>query len=169
MRKVLTIVALGCLLLLTGGYHLLYQCQLAEIKSAVKSGLARLKQSDLTQLVLSPAEVRKLDWEDESEFCYGGRMYDVVDVEKKTGRTVYWCLADEKETALLDAYLQMQNSSSDKDPSHSLFKLLKVPFLPGAFRWIGLQRHIKIKPSQLCFVRISMRKGAVLTPPPKVC
>ena len=169
VRKIWTILALACLLFLTGGYHLLYQCRLAEVKAAVKENLKTARRSELTPLAFSAAEIQTLVWEEASEFCYRDKMYDVVDVETKDGQTIYWCLADEKETALLDAYLQTHNPSSDKNPSCSLIKLLQAPFLPVVFQWNKTAIPDNGKPFSFYSLSPSLSKAAVLTPPPKAC
>lgn len=169
VRKMLTILALGCLLFFIGGYHLLYQCRLAEVKAAVKENLAAIPASALTQLLLSPSEAAALKWEDEAEFCYHGKMYDVVKAEKKDGRLVYWCLADDKETALTEAYAKTQHSSSGKDTSGSLIKLLNVPFLSVTYSW-AIAFPQRLPSSFLNYSsRFSSSGVTVLTPPPKAC
>lgn len=168
MRKTWTILALACLLFLIGGYHLLYQCRLAEVKTAVKENLKTARRSELTPMVFSAAEIQNLVWEEASEFCYRNEMYDVVEVEIKDSQTIYWCLADEAETALIDQYLNTQDSS-DKDPSHSLIKLLKAPFLPTVFGWNRTVTAENSKPFSFYSLSPSLSKAAVLTPPPKVC
>lgn len=169
MRKTLTILALGCLLFFIGGYHLLYQCRLAEVKGAVKEALAAIPASALTQLLLSPSEAAALKWEDEAEFCYRGKMYDVVKTEKKDGRLVYWCLADDNETALMEAYAKTQRSSSGKDTSGSLIKLLNVPFLSVTGHWAIACPQKQPSSFWSHSSRFSSSGVTVLTPPPRVC
>lgn len=162
-------MALGCLLFIVGGYHLLYQCRLAEIKSAVQEGIVRIKKSELIPLSFSTHEAATLAWEGEKEFYYKGKMYDVAEAEEKDGRMVYWCFSDENETALVEAYLKTQGSPSDKDTSQTLLKLLKVPFLPVAYEWKKNAPPSHDKPRSFFGFRPLTAERIVLTPPPKVC
>ncbi|GAA4754621.1 hypothetical protein [Flavisolibacter ginsenosidimutans] len=169
MRKFLTILALCCLLFLVGGYHLLYQFRLAEIKSAVKKELINTRRTELTELVFTTSGLASLDWESKTEFRYQNTMFDVVEIEKKDGKTVCWCLADAKETALVDQYLKTQNSSSEKSPSQSLFKLLKAPFLPVTVLKSEIFLQEKLTSFSLYAFSLLATPTQVLTPPPRVC
>ena len=169
MRKFLTIIALCCLLFLVGGYHLLYQFRLAEIKSAVKKELLNARKTDLTKFVFTASGLASLEWESKTEFRYQNIMYDVVEVEKKDGKTVCWCLADTKETVLVDQYFKTQNSSSEKSPSQWLFKLLKAPFLPVALLKSEMPLEKKLTPFSPYSFSLLAAPVQVLTPPPRVC
>lgn len=164
----LTILAICCLLFIIGGYHLLYQVRLAEIKADVKKELVRTPKSNLTQLVFSATDFASLDWDGQTEFRYQGTMYDVVTIEKKENKIICFCLPDGKETALVDQYLKTQNSS-EKNPSQSLVKLLKAPFLPIAFlKQEAMVRKVCTTFSLSSF-SLLQTDSHVLTPPPKFC
>jgi hypothetical protein len=169
VRKFLTILALCCLLFLVGGYHLFYQIRLSEIKADVKKELVRTRKTELTRLVFSSADFASLEWESRSEFRFQNTMYDVVEVAKKDGGIICWCLADKKETALVDQYLKTQNSSSENSPSQSLFKLLKAPFLPVAFLKAEVFLPTDTSFFSTCFFSFPAALRQVPTPPPRLC
>ena len=168
MRKFLAILAFCCLLFIVGGYSLLYQIRLNEIKADVKKELLRAQKSQLTELVFTDAEFALLEHEDEGEFRYADTMYDVVKIENKDGQVYCWCLPDKKETALVDHYLKTQNPS-EKSPSQSLLKLLKAPFLAVTFSTpeVSCQNSATLFRDYASLLSALCRN--TLAPPPRFC
>lgn len=72
---------------------------------------------------------KDVSWEEsDKEFHYKGEMYDVVRIEKKEGKLLYYCLSDKKETelySLMDEQLTTQNNSN-KLLHTGTQKLLKI-------------------------------------------
>ena len=52
---------------------------------------------DVVVLMFTKAEVKELEWEEESEFCFKGDMYDVVEKTEKDNHVIIRCIPDKKE------------------------------------------------------------------------
>ena len=75
-------------------------------------------------------------WEDENEFSYRGKMYDVAKEEIKNGRRIYLCYDDVAEACIyqkIDAVVNAQ-LGNEKDPSGNvvfhLMIMLSQVFIP---------------------------------------
>lgn len=87
-----------------------------------------LNQKDHEGLVVfrfTTEETQMLEWEDEHEFRYKGQMYDVVGQQKQDGNLMIRCIQDEKETALLNAFLK----TTKKNSGTYVLQLLIAPFV----------------------------------------
>jgi hypothetical protein len=74
--------------------------------------LIKENHKDVFQIILSTKETSQLHWEDENEFRYQGKMYDVLEKKCKGNQILFRCIADEKETALLHEYQKNNKQSS---------------------------------------------------------
>ena len=134
----------------------------------MKNGLLEAVKNNINKFSLSEREMQSLDWEDESEFCYRGEMYDVVKMEKQNGQNIIWCISDKKETALLEQYLKVQKQSSPKNSSSTILKLLTVQYIPVTESYLvaPFQTKQQAFAEYLCYLPSSVL--AIHTPPPKV-
>lgn len=102
-----------------------------EIKHKIIEGIDR---SELVELTFTLNEaVEKLRWEHSKEFEYNGEMYDVVEMEEKSGTITYWCWWDHKETSLnkqLNGLLaKALNKQDPKAPSKNASFWMNLMFL----------------------------------------
>ena len=88
-----------------------------------------LEESDF---VFSPENkngMAKIEWEGDNEFCLNGEMYDVIERRTAGDKLLIRCLADKKETDLLN---KMSDSWKENDKSnkivHDLFNILQGLF-----------------------------------------
>lgn len=166
MRQLFAILTLCCLLFLVAGYHLLYHYRITEAKQEMRQALLRVNAEGVSKLSFSRAELASLEWEDPSEFRYRGEMYDVLKVEKKGDSVVVWCLSDDKESALLNAYTDTQNQSSGS-PSTILLKVLHSPYLPSVAVTVFSPEERRPKNATLFLFYLPQTDGAIVTPPPQ--
>lgn len=96
----------------------------------MKQRLLQSPNEVVTTISFSAAEMATLHWEDENEFYYRGEMYDVLCVEQNGTQSVIRCVADHKESALVDQYYKTQQGVNDNAPIKSIKKLMSADFLP---------------------------------------
>jgi hypothetical protein len=104
---------LTCLCCSLLGYHLIFNFQLAAVKSEMKAVLKHQRfHKDVVQLSLIKKEAVQLEWENENELRYNGEMYDVIDRKNLEDRIIIRCIPDEAETALLNEYQKHNRHNS---------------------------------------------------------
>jgi hypothetical protein len=134
----------------------------------MKTALLQAKTGDLRQLSFTTAEWASLEWEDASEFSYQGDMYDVVRQVRQGGSVTAWCLSDEKETALLTAYLNTQKQTSENSSSNKILKILLSQYLPAS---VTFQLPVTGAPQlKNTFLVVALPEEAttITTPPPRM-
>ncbi|HEU4902335.1 MAG TPA: hypothetical protein VFT06_06060 [Flavisolibacter sp.] len=165
MRRLLAILLLCCLLFLTTGYHVLYRLRIAEAKREMKKTLLIAEKEDLVHFSFSPEELAELNWENNHEFFYRGEMFDVLEQKERSGRVIISCISDQKEKALVDAYLQTGKSSSQQ--STAILKLLTADYLPAILP--AMKKPVQQLTITRPFYRVFFRswEKPTLTPPPQ--
>jgi hypothetical protein len=84
-----------------------------------------LPDSELEIISLTD-NIHDIKWEEEGrEFLYKGEMYDVARIKTVDGKTLLYCVNDEKETALMDQL----SDSVQSIHQHNNGKNSKVTFL----------------------------------------
>lgn len=166
MRKLLTIFACCCLLLLVCGHGLVYFLKRAEIRTAVRKDLLLNPAQNLQTFSCTATQLAGLAWEADDEFEYKGRMYDVVRMESTGSITTIYCIADEKESALIDAYLQLQKKGGSSS-SGTLLKLLSLQFLSPATHHDVALTALDAKRYSPFICLIAFMEQQIICPPPK--
>ena len=118
----------------------------------------------------APQNEESPEWEEEHEFRYKGKMYDVIDQRIEDGQLIVRCISDEKETELIKKYeeiLEKQFGGRAKKRSVSLLKLICTPFtIPSAFMTSAIVRLLHNQYSiYRCNIPFVCRD--VITPPPR--
>jgi hypothetical protein len=85
--------------------------QRGALKIEMKRNLRQMGRSSLKKLRFAPDEFKELEWEDASEFRWKGNLYDVVEKTDSSGFSLISCIADEKETALLDGLMKANENA----------------------------------------------------------
>jgi len=158
----------------TAGYFFVFKAEQMGIRHAIKEELKRsIPRSQLHEIVLSVDEQEELEWEEEGkEFRYEGRMYDVVSVSSKGGKTHYYCIGDDEETTLfakLGKQVKQQQDTRQNSPAKTFAKVffsldyypphtLTLPYVSSIF--IAHREKLKQLHSQEYLTYI--------TPPPKL-
>lgn len=99
-----------------------------QLKKQLQYRMGKADQSMLTSIGFGPNQ--QPEWEEENEFEYQGKMYDVVDLELIGDSIVYHCWPDDEESYLnkkledfLDHYAGHPVSTKNKKrPSPPVFK-----------------------------------------------
>ena len=141
MRRILAISILLISLLLPGWLvyaFFLYQKQ--QVKETVKEQLlGGIHSSALVELRFSRSEASALlDWEDEREFEYRGRMYDVLATTIQGDSISYQCWPDDAESELNRRLDRLVGQGLGHDPAqqrittrlHSFFSSLYCVQIP---------------------------------------
>jgi hypothetical protein len=127
VKKLLSILCLLTLLFISGGYHFYYSLQRAAVKMEMKKNISALDRSAVKIFRFLPEEFKVLQWEDECEFKWKGTWYDVVDITDSNGVKSVSCIADEKETALLNSLMKADENAHHK--GITIIKLITQDFI----------------------------------------
>lgn len=129
MRQIIGLFLLSVFIFNLTGVMLVFKIQQMSIKQEIQNQLKReISEDKLHVLTLSAAEVSVLNWEEENEFTYKGKMYDVVKKELLADSSIrYYCIDDQQETELFSELndLIKKNTDSDNPISQAAKKLLK--------------------------------------------
>jgi hypothetical protein len=148
------------------GYYLVFNFQLAAVKSEMRTFLKTQKNhKDVVRFSLNEKEAHQLYWENESEFRYKGEMYDIIETTRTNDHLVVRCVADSKETALINEY----QKNNKRDHSDSLaVQLITIQFVvPSGFSITPPQKTIV---NHFCRHSSALYKcvSAIFIPPPEV-
>jgi hypothetical protein len=139
--------------------------------SAIKSEMKALLQSDKNhpdaiQIFLTKEECAQLEWEDEAEFKYNGEMYDLIKKKTNGNKVLITCIADSKETSLLQEFQKHTNKSRSHWMVNQLVTACFV--IPHED---SLKRPEKVVKASFCDVLAPVTETliTVCSPPPDVC
>ncbi|MFL5810113.1 MAG: hypothetical protein ACJ749_11370 [Flavisolibacter sp.] len=171
MKKITAILLLFCLVFATAGYHFVFRYQISEAKSEMKKQLQASSdhKEDITAFNLTREELATVEWENAHEFRFNGEMYDLISKQSKNGVLHLRCIADEKETALLDQYMDInRNNLPGKKTLNSLIQLICAQFIPPAAVTMNAAVYLPVN-----FPSYSSNLFSVTypihTPPPRDC
>lgn len=169
LQKLIAIVLLGCLLMTTVGYHLVFRVQLHHLKAEMKRNLRNARnRKELTELSFDADQLQQLAWEDEQEFNWKGEWYDVVEKKMVNGRLHVLCIADKKEKKLLENY-QENTDKHHKGGLASLVKLIMTSFICTAVDVLYRpQKELTLVFEQFSS-RTLFRPTTLFKEPPEVC
>lgn len=174
LKKIITILLLGCLCLNMTGYRIVFQIRKATLKMAMKRMLRRQanNQDELCmEFPLSPGSGSgNPEWENDHEFSLDGKMYDVIEKKIAGDKMLVRCISDDNETELIRKYQQVLEkhfSTSAKKRSASLLQLVISPYTVPAsiITSIFVLPVHKQFPVLHCNLPIACRE--VITPPPR--
>jgi hypothetical protein len=127
-------------------------------------------KDEITEFHFSADKLSQLEWEDKHEFRFNGHMYDVISQEWKNGKLEIRCIADEKETSLVNHYLNIiRDHSGGKKALASLLQLIGIQFLlpssiPERQNTVSLKMKFPSITSRLLSIAYPIQ-----TPPPRYC
>jgi hypothetical protein len=158
------------------GYYLVFRLRQLEVKSEVRIYLkSNTDDKHLTHFNFTIKDGHVLDkrfiWEEDNEFEFAGKMYDVIEQTIKGNKLMLRCLEDQKETDLIKTFGQFQKSQSQNGKSKSISllhffgslyvvtEITSLPSLTGQALASYLDYHSPLID----------RSREILTPPPKNC
>jgi len=132
VRKLFSILLLACLCFSLIGYHLFFQFQIEKAKSEMFAFLKNQKHhKGVIEFCFKGADEGRLDWENDHEFRYQNKMYDVIEKNTDGKGLSILCIADDHETELVNEY---QKSNKQNRSGDSVIELITASFiLPKSF------------------------------------
>lgn len=109
-------------------------------------------------------------WEEDNEFHYRGKMYDVIS-KKIIGEKLYiTCINDSKEEELIDLYISITKKENNKpgNTSPTIQLILSLVFVSPETYVIpsfNISSHLPVSAYQF---RLLNRSGDIFIPPPQV-
>jgi hypothetical protein len=118
MKRLISIIFLSLLVMKIGGYFAFLSVQQIILKEEIEERIIKnLPNENLAKLSFSSDEFTKIDWqEQDKEFYYKHKLYDIVRSEFNGENHVFYCLSDEKETVIYDKILQISQVQNDELP-----------------------------------------------------
>lgn len=103
------------------GYFIIFNTLQYQAKTEIKRSIKNnLPQNKLTVIAVPIKEIPGLDWyEDNQEFRYQGKMYDIVRSETKNNIRYYYCINDTQEDDLFASLGEHISKHVNQDVSHN--------------------------------------------------
>lgn len=135
VKKLLVIILLSALCFNSLGYFVMHSYLKAGIRSAVKMQIKEgVPDSELVNIIYSESNAAEFQWKHEREFCYRGKMYDIVTRENLSdGNVLFQCVSDEQETALFKNLNRIVNNSLNGNAKNTQAFHLLTTFLTGLY------------------------------------
>ena len=111
--------------------------------------------------------MQNLHWEGNDEFSFDGQMYDVVEKKIEDGKIMIRCIADKKETALVNK-LNDNSNGNEKDNKivNELFQFLQTLFHNSKSEDLAFGELVKCK-CHFPIERLQFQIKKIPTPPPQ--
>jgi hypothetical protein len=121
-RKPASIFLIVALLFNSCGAYLVFESVKKGIRKEIKRKIkAGVPESELHILRFSNNDVKEgtagLDWKDDREFKYDGKMYDIVRITYEGNDIIYHCVNDTQEEVLFAKLNEMVKDVNSKDKS----------------------------------------------------
>ncbi len=176
MKRLISIIFLSLLVMKIGGYFALVSVQQIIAREEAKEKIIKLLPNEkLVKLSFTRDDFAKIDWqEQDKEFYYNEKLYDIVRSEFNGKNHILYCLSDEKETIIYAKILQISKAQSDelpiKNTMASFLSLLILKYtLPQVYHFIGKVFILsKNKHFSFFLIHYSSITGLSFSPPPEV-
>jgi hypothetical protein len=133
LKRILSIILILLIAFNAGGYFFIYyqlenyfkQIALNKINEFIP--LERLEKIELNTKSVSSEAMKNVKIIDDNEISYYGKMYDVYSIEYQNGITILYCINDENEDIIQNAfseYLNEKNSINDVKAVTNIIKIL---------------------------------------------
>jgi len=158
------------------GYYFAFRLRQVELKKEVHAYLkSHTNDKHLTHFKVQLTEGTFTDerfaWENETEFEFEGKMYDVIGKTTSDTIMVLHCLEDKKETELLRAFAAVQNNETQhsKSRTSSLLQIISTVYLPMQIACVP-EAPIAIRYNFNFYTSSPVERTAdIPTPPPQDC
>jgi len=102
------------------GYYLVFNFCQTRIKNFVQSQIKEMNSEDLILIVLSASEKNNIQWENNDEFRFKGKMYDVAFRKQENNKLYLYCYNDLREEHLFTSLKRhiknhIDNSATQKN------------------------------------------------------
>lgn len=177
LKKSAVILLLALIFLQTGGYYFIFWIDVAEAKREAEIYIKGAESSKAVTLTFAIRDGKvmapDLVFNDDNEFSYQGRMYDVISTEKTKDHITFRCYSDNKETEIArdisDRVDADRNAPAQKHKEMAVFKML-LQYLPAEFK----RPHIFATYTSTMYFLINSRIDgtavyrAIVSPPPEL-
>jgi hypothetical protein len=106
---------------------------------------------------------------DDNEIIYQGMLYDIIKLENRNGKRIYYCLKDDKESTLnnlLNDYLENNSDKSSNSPiKNILSSLFSDILIPSSGSIVLHPVFTEYSGFELISYKLTYKK--VFTPPPQ--
>lgn len=117
MKKLISFIAISILLFNTFGSLIVFQsmsyCIHKEIKNTITQNIPKNK---LITIIVDKNNNKDINFIDDKEFMYKGKMYDVVRQQTNGNTTIYYCINDTKEEELYANLNKEVKTNMDTNP-----------------------------------------------------
>ena len=117
MKKLISFIAISVLLFNTIGSLIVFKsmsyCIHKEIKNAITQSIP---QNKLITIIIDKNNNKDINFVDDKEFMYKGKMYDVVRQQANGNTTIYYCINDTKEEELYANLNKEMKTNMDTNP-----------------------------------------------------
>jgi len=134
--KAFSIIILAVLGLSIFGVYPMLKVMQYHAEACMEDSLKQNLPASKLTVFENASDNKQVEWERaDKEFRYNGSMYDVVRVEKKNGRLIYYCLSDVNEAQVCTLIQKLVSIQLGSDtPLHSnaqkILKLFVQVFMP---------------------------------------
>ena len=152
MKQSAVILLLALLLLQSGGYYIIFCADILEAKHEATDIVENAdRNKELVTTLTFPFRdgtvlAADLTFNDEDEFTYQGKMYDVISSEKANGQITFKCYTDNKEASLTQNLREKIDSEKDGPAQKQKGSLIKK-----------LPQYISATEERLCFSTCTSR------------
>ena len=117
MKKLISIIAISVLLFNTIGSLIVFEstryCIHKEIKNTITQSIP---QNKLIAIIIDNNTKKDINFVDDNEFLYKGKMYDVVKQQTNGDTIIYYCINDNKEEELFANLNKEVKNNMDTNP-----------------------------------------------------
>lgn len=130
MKKLLSILFLFIFLFNLSGYYFVFNVMQKSARKEMKALIKKnIPKTDLEKLVISENEMNSPDIfnfkDDNKEFIYNGKLYDIISETKDGSNTIFYCINDKNEEKLFAGlHEHIRNNYDQNVPSKSRSGLL---------------------------------------------
>ncbi|AFK05122.1 hypothetical protein Emtol_3997 [Emticicia oligotrophica DSM 17448] len=158
MKKLFVWILLLFVILKIGGLGALLSMQRELAKREIRSYINQDKQLEKITLIEGNLQnLAKIEWEeDEKEFWYNGKLYDIVEIKTINKTKYYYCISDENEEQIIAQIKKLIDDNHERNPLRSTSKLIiSFLLLPAILSYFEF-------PNRIIFVEIILSKFPTL-------
>ncbi|MGE5520295.1 MAG: hypothetical protein ACM3VS_10245 [Candidatus Dadabacteria bacterium] len=171
LNKIISIVTILILFISIAGYHLLFLLERWEAKCDIEQLLHKGTHKDIKTIVVENTRRNKeIQWVNDHEFRWNGKMYDIVHKQTNGSKTIIFCIADERESELIDNYIQLtQHDGKDQNSTISLLRLLTTPCIIANYIYSIPNNAVCSGEYPYFSPGLLLMTADIILPPPRIC
>ncbi len=133
MKKIISVILILLFFYNSLGYIIIYKHQQSIYKAVnIKKIENQIPIDELKVIKITQGEEKYLQYLDEREIRFKGKMYDLVKVEKHSSYKIIYCVPDEAEDVLEEIFLHNLKQNSDCDEKEPASNNISLIFISDA-------------------------------------